>query len=107
MATPAPVVDPFAGPSMYQRTTATGTKQNPFAGFQQSGPQVFPTIPLAARTAPTGLLGFAAPDRRIVAGVRPDSQRQFNERRVMLGRSPIIPTQMDPTIKGAEFLFGR
>lgn len=113
MATPARPVDPFAGPSLTQRTTATSPYANPGQGFQQSGPQVFNPASLSSRTTMTGLAGFGAPTNigtptnRIVAGVRPASQFQYNARRVAAGRAPVIPSQLDPMAAGAQFLFAR
>lgn len=107
MATPSLPVDPFAGPSLRQRTTMTSTPANPGQGFIQNGPQFFNAAPMSTRTAMTGLAGFGAPTGRVVAGVRPESQAQFNARRYASGRSPVIPSHLDPLSAGAQFLFAR
>lgn len=113
MATPARPVDPFAGPSLSQRTAATSPYATPGQGFQQNGPQVFSPASLSSRTTMTGLAGFGAPasygapTTRIVAGVRPESQYRYNMRRAELGRAPVIPTQLDPLTAGAQYLLAR
>lgn len=112
MATPAAPVDPFAGQvPLSRRTDATGTAQDPFRGFQQNGPVLFPQSSLAQRTTATGTTqnpfqGFQTPTSRIVAGVRPESQYRYNLRRMQQGRNPVFPGHIDPTIIGAQFLFG-
>lgn len=107
MATPARPVDPFAGPTLTQRTSLSAPYAYADQGFIQNGPQIFTQTPLSNRTERTGtkldpFRGFqqSGPTGRIVAGVSPESQARYNFRRAQSGRAPIIPSHLDTRAAG-------